>query len=811
MLEAQKPIVSKVVSVEKFLDNILIQTENGKIVIQIFAPKIVRIVYTLKNKVDFKQGDAFINNNVSQNVKWDYVENEDYILVKTTELIIKVLKETGAISYFDKNNNCLLKEKKNNSKELIPFELFKTVIDETSEVKRVKTPDGIKEIVVDSKKVFDKTSYHSRVNFEFSNEAIYGSGQHEEGELNLRGTRVYLHQSNLKIAIPMFVSTKGYGLLFDNYSPSIFNDNSFGSYVYCEASQQLDYYFIGGDISEVINGYREMTGKATLLPIWFFGFIQSLERYEDRDEIINTVKEYRKRNVPLDCIVLDWQSWEGELWGQKAFDKERFDKPEEMIKTLHELNSKFMISIWPNMVRESDNYKEMEEARLTLPQSEIYNAYSQKGRELYWKQAYEGLYKYGVDAWWCDSSEPFTPEWNEIVKPEPDQNYIKFRDTLSTYTDQELSNSYALYHAKGIFEGQKDCKDGKRVVNLTRSGYIGQQKYGVILWSGDVSATWDTLKKQIAAGLNLSVTGLPYWTFDIGAFFTKNGEPWFWNGDFELGNKDMGYRELYTRWYQMGAFLPIFRSHGTDTRREIWNFGDEGDVFYDTIKNFTELRYKLIPYIYSLAGSVYLNNETMLRLLAFDFIDDNKVYNIDDQFMFGKSIMVCPVYTPMYYGVNSELLEDVKKERNVYLPNGTLWYDFWTNEKYVGGKEIVADAEIEKLPIFIKGGSIIPTYKKIQSTSEIDNKSFDINVYTGFDTEFDLYLDDGDNYNYENGEYAVISLKWRESQKTFIIEDCVGSYSKLPKSITFNLKFIGEELSDRKIEYNLSKKEVVNV
>ncbi len=807
MLEAVKPKVTKVIDVTPQENALILNTENGKIMVEICQPSIVRIVYTLEKDIAFERGPAMVLKEPYIQDDWSYEMHEKTIEIITEELKIRIDKETGSIAYFDRYGQLLLQESEHTSKELIPYEAYKTVFDEESNVKRIKTPDGVKEILSEGKKEFDKTLYHSRVSFAWQkDEALYGMGQHEEGYLNLRGQRIYLHQSNLKIAIPMLVSTQRYGLLFDCYSPLIFNDNGFGSYVYAEAQKQLDYYFIHGEcFDDVISGYRYLTGRASMLPRWSYGFIQSLERYETGKELIETVKEYRKRKVPLDCIVLDWLSWEGELWGQKTFDKDRFFDPTSMIRQLHELDVHFMISIWPNMTRTSDNYKEMERKKCTLPQSEIYDAYRQEGRALYWKQANEGLFVHGVDAWWCDSSEPFTPEWNQEIRPEPDQNYQTFHEIASQYVDQEFTNAYALFHAQGIYEEQRKVTTQKRVVNLTRSGYHGQQKYGVILWSGDISAQWSTLKNQIPAGLNLCASGLPYWTLDIGAFFVKQGQPWFWDGDFEEGNQDLGYRELYTRWYQLGAFLPIFRSHGTDTRREIWNFGNEGEMFYDAIKTFTHLRYGLMPYIYSTAAGVHFRHETMMRMLAFDFNKDSKVYNIKDQFMFGKQMMICPVCEPMYYKAGSKALEDVSKKRYVYLPKEVGWYDFWTGQYDVGGQELLAEAPIDKIPIFIRSGSIIPLAQEVQSTNALDDSVYDIRVYTGADGKFTLYLDEGDNYNYEKGECAFIEMYWDDAEKKLTLDACKGTYQGIPNKLQFNIEYIGYKLVPKTVNYDYKK------
>lgn len=262
-----------------------------------------------------------------------------------------------------------------------------------------------------------------------------------------------------------------------------------------------------------------------------------------------------------------------------------------------------MISVWANTNKNTDNYAELKEAGLLLPGCSVYNAFSADGRAMYWRQAKQGLYSYGLDAWWCDSSEPFTPEWVHIERTEPARMYEEYCRDVQNHIPLQQGNAYAFYHAQGIYEGQRSENDGKRVVNLTRSAYTDQQRYGTILWSGDISATWDTLKRQIAAGLNLSASGLPYWTTDIGAFFVKRGTPWYWRGDFDQCFADLGYRELFTRWYQWAAFLPVFRGHGTDCRRELWHCANEDVPFYDAIIKANHMRYELMPYIYSAAGN----------------------------------------------------------------------------------------------------------------------------------------------------------------------------------------------------------------
>jgi alpha-D-xyloside xylohydrolase len=788
LLIVKKRVNTTVQTICKTDNALILQTENGKIKIEPYSDSIFRIVYTLSDDFSTVQGLGILPN--SSICKWSYNEESENITVLTKNIRIVINKQTSTFAYYDKNGKLLTKEPDKGGKTLVKYNAYKTILDEDSVVEKIDTPDGVKEVVLDAKKVFYKSLYHTKLEFEWlEDEALYGLGQQEEGFLNLRGTRQYIHQANLKIAIPVLVSTRGYGLLFDTYSPIIFNDNEYGSYIYNESANEMDFYFIYGEsFDNIVSGYRSITGKATMLPKWAFGLIQSQERFETQQEITDTVKEYQRRNIPLDCIVLDWAYWEDGKFGQKSFDLTRFPDAKVMTDTLHENGVHFMISIWPIMNKISENYAEMEKCNFLFQRSEIYDAFNEDAGKLYWKQANEGLFSKGIDAWWCDSSEPFTPEWNTLTKPEPDKNFFQFHDTAKVYIDEEYTSTYALMHAKSIYEGQRSVTSEKRVVNLTRSGYTGQQKYGTILWSGDISAKWETLKRQIPAGLNFCVTGMPYWTLDVGAFFVKKGDSWFWDGEYENGCNDLGYRELYTRMYQYGVFLPVLRSHGTDARREIWNFGEVGEMFYDSISKYTKLRYRLLPYIYSTAAMVTLMDYTIMRLLAFDFVNDSKVFDIKDQYMFGKSIMVCPVTNSMYYDKESKPLENIPKQRKVYLPNGCGWYNFHTNEFLAGGQEIIADADISIIPLFVKAGSIIPLAEVAQSSKESSDNEIELIVYPGADGEFTLYQDEKDNYNYEKGKYSLINIRWNDGEDNLTIGQREGSYAGMPSMITFKVK-----------------------
>lgn len=791
MLEAIKSKQAKVTGARRSEGALVLNTENGLLKIEPVNANIIRVVYTLADKFSGVRGLGIERQEVFD--VWEFREDEQTLLLETSELRLIIRKSDSRMTYYDGKGRRLAGEPEKNGKELVPFDSFKTILDDTAVVEKIETPDGIKEVVLDSGKKYDRQLYHTRLHFEWEkDEALYGMGQNEEGYLNLRGTRQYIHQANMKIAMPFLMSTNGYGVLLDTYAPVIFSDNAFGSYLYGEASAELDYYFIRGEsFDRIIGGYRQLTGRASMLPLWAFGFMQSQERYETQQEIIDTVERYRELGVPLDSIVLDWQSWEGGMWGQKTFDTGRFPDAESMTEQLHRLGAQLMISIWPNMVGHSENYKEMKANGALFQRSEIYNAFSPEARKLYWKQAREGLFSKGVDAWWCDSSEPFTPEWNNPVKPEPDQNLTAFHNTCRTYMEEIYTNAYPLMHARAIYEGQRDTDSQKRVVNLTRSGYTGIQKYGTIMWSGDTSAKWSTLKKQIAAGLSYCASGLPYWTLDIGAFFVKQGHMWFWNGDYEGGCSDPGYRELYTRWYQLGAFLPVFRAHGTDCRREIWNYGKKGEIFYDAIEKATHLRYQLMPYIYSLAGMVWQKHGTILRLLAFDFINDEKVYDIDDQFMFGSGLMICPVTTPMYYKANGKPVEGTAKTRKVYLPAGSDWYDFWSEKRFKGGQTIEAQAPIDRLPVYIKAGSILPMSEQIQHTGQMREDWFKLVVYSGADGSFTIYQDERNGYGYEQGKFTTTELTWSDAEGKLTVGPSNGEYPGMPESVTFEQRIVG--------------------
>ena len=745
MLTAIKPKSRRITDVEKSEDAVILLSEHERIRLQTMGPYVVRITVTPHESFSDKVRPGVIRSDPSP--EFSVTEEPDCIVFSASALTLRADRASGAISYSERDGGLLLEENEDAPRTFEEFETF-TLAGSGQKTRTIETADGKKEVIEDALKIPTGKSCHIRLALRFSDEALYGLGQQEKAVSSLRGRRIYLHQANRRIAVPVFVSTKGYGMLIDTYSPMIFNDDADGTYFYIEADRELDYYFIAGGMEQVIKGYRMLTGKAAMLPKWAFGYVQSQERYETQEEILETAGRSRELGIGMDCIVLDWFSWGENMWGQKSYDKSRFPDPKGMIDKLHEEHIHFMISIWPAMGEDTDDRKEFADRGLLLPASSVYDPFKEEGRKLYWEQLEKTHFSYGTDAWWCDSSEPFTPEWNHRVRPEPAKLFCEYCTEAGLRMPYEYSNSYPLYHAMGICENQRAVSD-KRVCNLTRAAYTGQQRYGTIMWSGDTGASWDTLKAQVTGALHFSASGLPYWTTDIGAFFVKQGEQWYWDGRYDDTIDDEEYCELFVRWYQLGSFLPVFRAHGTDCRREPWNFKGR---FYDAIIKANRLRYRLLPYIYSEAGKVWLNDTALVRFLAFDHADDRRVWDITDQYMFGEALMVCPILDPMERASGSDS-SGVSAEREVYFPKGCDWYDFYTEEKYEGGTTARIKAGLDIIPVFVRSGSIIPMCDPAMSTEELGEPEF--KSFGEGECRYLYYSDAGDGYGYEKGEYTL--------------------------------------------------------
>lgn len=792
------------------------QAEQGPLRIEFVSPTIVRVQYT--QETDFQgNGTIVCVDRTEGKVPFKAAKRENSLWLQSDDLIVQVDLKSHAITYRDaQDNRLLLAERTVAPREGERVYTEKVTYDEQS--KRVqKTADGEKVVMDELSRDTVGYSWKYRNHFEWAEgEALYGLGSHMEDYLNLRGKEVYLCQHNLKAMVPVLNSTAGYGLLFDAGCGMIYADKDEAHFIELEAAKQIDYYFMKGNtLDEVVGQYRLLTGASPMMPRYLFGYLQSKERYKSSQEVIGIVSEYRRRQVPLDVIIQDWNYWP-QGWGYMKMDPKHYPNPANLADSVHQQNAKLMVSIWPNPTN-CPQEADFREKGFMLEYS-VYDAYNPLARREYWKYADNEFFSNGFDAWWCDCTEPLDADWKEMGEGygwnNHKERWEKNLALLSDLLGAERSSTFSLHHSKGIYENQRTSSDRKRVANLNRSSYAGQQRYSTITWNGDTHASWQSFAQQIPSGLNFMATGCPYWTVDAGAFFTRKGPQWFWCGEFDRGVEDLGYREFYTRMFQYAAFLPLFRSHGTDTPREIWNFGEPGEPFYDSLLQMIHLRYRLLPYIYSLAGKVTNEHYTMSRLLAFDFPDDPAVLDLKDEFMFGPAFLVSPVTTPMYYAKESVALNGVEKKRSVYLPRGANWVDFWTGKAYTGGQHISADAPIDKIPLFVRQGSIVPMGPVIQHTGELSGKELEIAVYPGEDARFTLYEDEGDNYNYEQGAFSTIELTWNDKSKSLTFGKREGDFEgmekvrsmrvvlhKNGKQVAKTIRYAGEEVNctfDRK-------------
>ena len=564
--------------------------------------------------------------------------------------------------------------------------------------------------------------------------------------------------------------------------------------LFSEAGRQIDYYFISGSgADDVISGYRKLTGKAPIMPKWAMGLWQSRERYKTEDELINVVKEFRKRGIPLDNIVLDWFYWKKDQWGSHEFDKSRFPDPTGMIQTLHDsLHAHIMISVWPKFYRGTSHFSEMQEKGYLFQRnlekerkdwigyvSTFYDPFNPDARKLFWKQINDNLNILGIDAWWLDATEPDMQSNHSIG-----ERKIMMNPTWLGPAAQYF-NAYSLQNSEAVYEGLRKANPDKRVFILTRSAFAGQQRYAAATWSGDVASRWSDLGDQIAAGINFCISGIPYWTNDIGGFSLESR--------FEKPDKEdlEEWRELNTRWFQFGAFCPVFRVHGQFPYREMFNISTRDHPAYQSMLYYDKLRYRLMPYIYSLAGMAYHHDYTIMRALIMDFPEDKNVFDICDQFMFGPALMVCPVY------------EYKAREREVYLPSGTGWYDIYTGKFYQGGQRIIADAPVERIPLFVREGSILTFGPDLQYTGEKQPDPLTVFVYGGKDADFTLYEDEGTNYNYEEGKFSLIPIEYTYAADEINVGDREGEFESMLPDRKFRFLKI-----DRQNTYGIDDKSV---
>ena len=564
--------------------------------------------------------------------------------------------------------------------------------------------------------------------------------------------------------------------------------------IWSEMSPDMDYYFIAGqNLDEVISGYRTLTGKASLYPKWTLGFWQSRERYQSSKDIEDNMKKFRNLHIPVDNIVQDWNYWKLDSWGSHEFEAARYPNPQAMLDSVHAMNGRFMISVWPKFYDTVKNYKELDSKGWMYHQAikddihdwlgfrgSFYDAYSDGARKMFWRQMDENLYtkyKFGIDAWWMDASEPnvrdCTPMWYRKALSGP--------TALGTST--EYFNAYSIVNADAIYNGQRSVNPNQRVFLLTRSGFAGEQRYSTATWSGDIATRWEDMRAQMTAGLNYSMAGLPFWGMDQGGFCVENRYVAA-QQEFDKTGKENAdlkeWRELQARWNQFGCFVPLYRTHGQWPTREVWNIAPADHPAYKTIVAYDKLRYRLMPYLYSMAGMVHFKDYTMMRGLVMDFNGDDNVYDIKDQWMFGPALMACPVG------------EYQKYSRNVYLPKQKGWYDFYTGKHYAGGQTIVADAPFDKIPVFVPEGSILPVGPEMEWSDQKKAELIDLYVYAGKDGSYTLYEDEGTNYNYEKGKYAMIDFKYNDAQKTITIAARKGAFDGMLQKRRFNIVLVSD-------------------
>ena len=764
-----------------------INDKNIDVEVQWFTPNSLRILKTPLGKTVEKKSLSVIAKPNKSGVRIATSDNSR-IVMKSPVLTVTLNTENGIITYAKTDGSILLKENENSK----PFTPMKDA---------------------------DRDAYTVYQGFiTDKEEGLYGLGQLQNGQMMQRNMSKLLIQGNIEDVSPIFQSTKGYGVFWDNYSATTYTDNENETSFSSEVGDCIDYYFMyGGSADGVIAQVRALTGEVPMMPLWSYGFMQSKERYKSQEETVGVVKKYRELGIPLDCIIQDWQYWgHNYLWNAMDFRNPSFDNPKAMIDSIHGMNARMMISIWSSFGPATKPYRTLDKERLlfnmeTWPQSgiegwppnmeypsgvRVYDCYNPKARDIYWDYLNKGIFQLGMDGWWMDSTEPDHFNWQES-----DFNRQTY---LGSY--RSVRNAYPLMTVGGVYDHQRAETSDKRVIILTRSGFLGQQRYASNVWSGDVQSSWDMFRKQITAGLNFSLTGMPHWNSDLGGFFAGSYNT---NGNTSATRNPM-YQELYVRWLQFGVFCPMMRSHGADTPREFFWYGKAGEPVYDALVDAVKLRYSLLPYIYSTAWEVSHRQSTFMRALYMDFLNDKNTWNIGNEYMFGKAFLVAPVlhaqYTPEQKQnilkenegwnkttnnqVNLSLNVDFtqSKEMEVYLPSGNKWYNYWTNEDFDGGQKLKIKTSLDRIPLFVRAGSIIPIGPDVQYTNEKKWDNLIINVYPGADGTFTLYEDEGDNYNYESGAYTEIQMKWNDKKRILTIDARKGEYNGMLTKRNFTIR-----------------------
>jgi len=746
-------VQASVISYKKDSDGITCNLDKGLMKVKICFDNTVEVKYTIL-PVFLDKPSLVITNDWKTTPGFTVTENSKEIVITTSVLKIVVNRQSNSIKYTDLTGNVILAEDDSQGKTMTEA-----------------TIAGI-------------DTYNCSTQFiSPADEALYGLGCHPEDSLsiNYKGRNQDLAIKYMTGAIPVMLSTKGYGLFWDNYSASNFFGAEAGNtqfkYV-SESGRMVDYYFIyGPDFDNIIASFRNASGNAPMFPKWAFGLFQSQDRYKSQAEVLSVKDKYRNNNIPVDCIVQDWFYWEPNVIGSHVMFPERYPNPKAMVAELHKANIHAMISIWPVMAKGTKTYDQMAHSGgmtdilwdnvMTHTFDGYYDAHSVQARDLYWKQAKDSLIgRYDWDAWWVDQCEPD----NGILMD------ARRKSNFAIGRGIDYFNTYSLMHSEGLYTHWRKDIPNKRAFFLIRQSFAGEQRNAATLWSSDISCTWAAYKNQVPQGINSCASGIPFWTSDIGGYHFHWNAP-DWSAPIN--------RELFTRWFQFGTFSPVFRIHGKGERAI---FSDNWDAPTKAILlKYDNLRYRLLPYIYSLSWKVTSEGYTIMRSLGFDFRNDEGIKNIPDQYMFGPSILVNPVTARMYSLPNAK---NIKKVRKVYLPKTTGWYDFWTGKLIPGGQTIDAAAPIETLPLYIKAGSIVPMGPYLQYATEKVADPIELRVYTGANADFVLYEDENDTYNYEQGKFATIAMNWNEADKTLTIKDRKGEFAGMLKDRTFRVVWV---------------------
>jgi len=716
-------------------DGVVFSMGTGTLKVQVCSESLIHVFYSPTAAFP-KRTNYVVIKETWPATKWTMQSTDDAVTLSTSLLKVTITRKDGAISYADAKGEALVTEA---SRRLSP------------------------------EKVNGEDTYRAEsfINIYGSHEALYGLGQHQAGVWNYRGESVDISQDNSNIAVPLMLSSKGYGIFWNNTSRSRFN-NRFANYLYIssEVADVIDYYFLyGPEFDNIVAEYRDLTGQAPLFGKWAYGFWQCKNRYKSQDEILGVAKKYRDLHIPVDNIVQDWFWWNRK--GEFAFNK-NYPDPKAMIGQLHNENFHLMISIWPFFEPGSTNYDYMDgkgwfvdKFKYAKPPYHtnamaVFDATNPEARKYYWDEVNKGLFSIGADAWWMDTTEPET---------EGQEENILLNHKLAAGSGNRFVNVYPLLDTQAVYQGQRGVSDKKRVFILSRSAFAGSQRNAVTAWSGDINSDWFSFRRQIPAGLNFSLSGIPYWTTDIGGFVLANPS-------------DPAFRELFIRWFQYGTFSPILRVHGTRNpdENELWSYGPEAQAI---LVNFDRLRYRLLPYIYSVAWKTTNESYTPMRPLVMDFRTDSRAQNIGDQFMFGPAFLVNPVTEP------------AATTRPVYLPDAK-WYDFWTGSQVAGARMINAITPLDRLPLYVRAGSILPLGPDEQWSTEKPEDPIELRIYPGANGDFTLYEDENDTYNYEKGVYATIPLHWDDAAHTLTIGSRKGQFPGMLENRTFRIVLVRE-------------------